>query len=134
ANAGLDLAGQPYERMQALMTEGYGQLRWDPSLLIGLLLSAPDERFGLTPEEGKLLEIPEGCRRIGTPFTQAFEHLPGFGQLALSGVGQGQVGPVGWNLHVLRGGDSFLDPGNRFLRAAGAEQKAAEDIPKGVPP
>ena len=32
----------------------------DPSLLLRLLLSAPDERFGLTLEEGKLLLIPEG--------------------------------------------------------------------------
>src|SRR5262249_55519498 len=35
-------------------------LRWHPSLLLGLLLSAPHERFGLTLEEGNLLLIPEG--------------------------------------------------------------------------
>jgi hypothetical protein len=58
ANAGLDLTG--YERMQALLTAEYGGLRWDPPLLLGLLLSAPHERFGLTPQEGNLLEIPEG--------------------------------------------------------------------------
>jgi hypothetical protein len=51
------------------------------ALLLGLLLSAGQQRFGLTPEQGTLLQIPEGERRIWTPIAEAFEHLPGLGQL-----------------------------------------------------
>lgn len=36
--------------------------RWHPSLLLWLLLSAPHERFGFTPQQGNLLQIPKAGR------------------------------------------------------------------------
>jgi hypothetical protein len=56
----LGLAGYPYQRMQPHTAKEYKGLRWDPSLLLWHLLWSPHERFGLTAEEGNLLEIPEG--------------------------------------------------------------------------
>ena len=50
----------------------------------------------------------------------------GFGQVTLEHVGQGQVSPVGGEFHFLRGGNSFVDAGNRLVQPAGAARGRPE--------
>ena len=64
---------------------------------------------------------------------EAVEPPAGFGKVPFSRVGQGQVGPIGGEFHLLRGGHPFVQPGDGLVDPAGAEQEPAQCVREQVP-
>ena len=74
-------------------------------------------------------------RRSRTQRAEAVEPPAGFGEVPLSRVGQGQVGPIGGvilELRLLRGGRSLVQAGDRLVDPAGPDEQPAQRVRKVV--